>query len=77
MARDFLYFDGERVVKAILQNPKVNFTGTLNAEDFNWLVANINKNYICEHLVLLQLLAKRCLPTNLVDQYYNHLEKYL
>lgn len=27
--------------------------------------------------MLLQLLAKRCLPANLVDQYYTYLEKYL
>jgi poly-D-alanine transfer protein DltD len=32
IARDMMYCEGERVVKALLQNPKTNFTGTLNAE---------------------------------------------
>jgi hypothetical protein len=77
MARDIFYFEGERAVKSLLASSKPQFTGTLSAEEFNWLVNNINKNHICEHLLLLQTLAKRCLPTNQVDQFYNYLEKYL
>jgi len=77
IARDIFYCEGERVVRALLASPKTNLTGTLTADEFSWLISNINKNYICEHILLLQLLAKRCLPTNLVEQYHSYLEKYL
>jgi hypothetical protein len=77
MARDIFYFEGEQAVKSLLASSKTQFTGTLSADEFNWLVNNINKNHICEHLLLLQTLAKRCLPANQVDQFYTYLEKYL
>lgn len=77
MSKDILYFESEKITKAFLSNGKLQLTGTLNYDEFNWLVTNINKNHICEHILLLQALAKRCLPPNLTESFTTYLDKIM
>lgn len=77
MARDIFYLESERIIKAIVSNEKVQLTGTLNYEEFNWLVTNLNRNFVCEHILLLKTLAKRCLPANMIDTFVKYLDDSL